>query len=101
MSTQTGDYRAEREADVVLRSGSTVHVRPVRADDAEALRAFLDGVSTRVDLAALLAMASRSWVVASALDVDYADRFGAVVETASIGSATRNATSARSESMRE
>ncbi|MGA9372459.1 MAG: GNAT family N-acetyltransferase, partial [Solirubrobacterales bacterium] len=34
-------YPAEREADVALRDGSTVHVRPVRADDEEALHAFL------------------------------------------------------------
>ena len=32
-------------ADVVLRDGSTVCVRPVRADEADALRAFLEGMS--------------------------------------------------------
>lgn len=32
-------------ADVVLRDGSTVCVRPVRADDGEALQAFLQGMS--------------------------------------------------------
>jgi acetate---CoA ligase (ADP-forming) len=34
-------YPTEREAEVVLRDGSTVHVRPVRADDEEALLEFL------------------------------------------------------------
>jgi L-amino acid N-acyltransferase YncA len=33
------------EADVVLRDGSTVHVRPVRAEDAAAVQAFLKGLS--------------------------------------------------------
>ena len=36
-----------RQADVVLRDGSTVHVRPVRATDAPAIRAFLEGLSPK------------------------------------------------------
>jgi RimJ/RimL family protein N-acetyltransferase len=35
------------EADVVLRDGSTVHVRPVRAEDAPAVRAFFERLSPR------------------------------------------------------
>ena len=35
------------EADVVLRDGSTVHVRPVRAEDAPAVRAFLEDLSPK------------------------------------------------------
>ena len=38
-------YPAHREADVVLRDGSTIHVRPVRSDDEEALFDFLRGLS--------------------------------------------------------
>ncbi|MDW8058763.1 MAG: GNAT family N-acetyltransferase [Thermomicrobium sp.] len=38
-------YPAHREADVVLRDGSTVHVRPVRPDDEAAIRAFYEGLS--------------------------------------------------------
>jgi acetate---CoA ligase (ADP-forming) len=34
-----------RDADVVLRDGSTVHVRPVRAEDAAAVQAFFKGLS--------------------------------------------------------
>jgi len=34
------EYPAEREADAVLRDGSTVHLRPVRPDDEPALRGF-------------------------------------------------------------
>ena len=33
------------EADVALRDGSTVHVRPVRAEDAAAVQAFFKGLS--------------------------------------------------------
>jgi acetate---CoA ligase (ADP-forming) len=33
------------EADVVLRDGSTVHVRPVRAEDAAAVHTFFKGLS--------------------------------------------------------
>lgn len=33
-------YPASWEADVVLRDGTTTHVRPIRPDDAEALQAF-------------------------------------------------------------
>ena len=35
------------QADVVLRDGSTVHVRPVRAEDAGAVRAFFERLSPR------------------------------------------------------
>ncbi len=34
------DYPGSWEADVVLRDGSTTHVRPIRPDDADALQAF-------------------------------------------------------------
>jgi L-amino acid N-acyltransferase YncA len=34
-----------RNGNVVLRDGSTVHVRPVRAEDAPAVRAFFEGLS--------------------------------------------------------
>jgi acetate---CoA ligase (ADP-forming) len=35
------------EADVVLRDGLTVHVRPVRAEDAAAVQAFFKGLSPK------------------------------------------------------
>ena len=40
-----GVYPAHREADVVLRDGSTVHVRPVRPDDVPALLEFYQSLS--------------------------------------------------------
>jgi RimJ/RimL family protein N-acetyltransferase len=36
-----------RNGDVVLRNGATVHVRPVRAQDAPAVRAFFERLSPR------------------------------------------------------
>jgi acetate---CoA ligase (ADP-forming) len=36
-----------RQADVVLRDGSTVHVRPVRAEDAAAVQIFFKGLSPK------------------------------------------------------
>ena len=41
----THPYPSHREADVVLRDGSTAHVRPVRPDDEPRLLAFLQGLS--------------------------------------------------------
>ena len=38
-------YPLEREAEIVLRDGSTVRVRPVRTGDKAQIRAFLDGLS--------------------------------------------------------
>jgi hypothetical protein len=38
-------YPAHREADVVLRDGSTLSVRPVRREDESRLRRFFDRLS--------------------------------------------------------
>ena len=42
---KTGNYPRELQAEIALRDGSTVHVRPVRADDTGEFRAFLNDVS--------------------------------------------------------
>ena len=42
------------KADVVLRDGSTVHVRPVTAEDAPAVRAFFEDLFAEVDRPAIL-----------------------------------------------
>ena len=41
------EYPVEWEADVVLRDGSTTHVRPIRAEDSEALQRFQMAQSER------------------------------------------------------
>ena len=72
-------YPAEREADVALRDGSTVHVRPIRAEDEGALFEFLEALdpSSRMfrffSLGVDLNAAARSMA-----DVDYAGRYGLV-----------------------
>jgi acetate---CoA ligase (ADP-forming) len=74
-------YPAHREADVVLHDGSTLRLRPVRPEDAEALRGFFEGLSLQsrafrffsgaIDLERAAAMLA---------DVDYADRYGLLAE---------------------
>lgn len=74
-------YPHEREADVALRDGSTVHVRPVRADDGAAIRAFLGHVSAESIAFRFFGTPNLDWVIDWSLDVDYADRFALVAET--------------------
>jgi len=75
-------YPAHREADVALRDGSTIHIRPVRADDEEAVLAFYRGLSERslwfrfFGGGPNLEKAAR-W----AIDVDYESRYGLVATT--------------------
>jgi acetate---CoA ligase (ADP-forming) len=76
-------YPADREAEIVLRDGSTVHVRPVRAEDKAAIRTFLEGVSADSIAFRFFGTINLNWVTDWAIDVDYADRFALVVETGS------------------
>lgn len=76
-------YPADREAEIALRDGSTVHVRPVRPDDKPAIRTFLDGVSEEAIGFRFFGAVNLEWVTKWAVDVDYADRFALVVETGS------------------
>jgi acetate---CoA ligase (ADP-forming) len=76
-------YPREREADVVLRDGSTVHVRPVRRDEEAAIRAFLTTVSPQSIAFRFFGTPNLEWVVAWSVDVDYADRYALVAETGS------------------
>ena len=77
----TSSYPSDREADVVLRDGTTVHVRPVRPGDGAEIRAFLEGVSDDSIGFRFFGMPNLGWATNWAVDVDYADRFGLVVET--------------------
>jgi acetyl coenzyme A synthetase (ADP forming)-like protein len=82
MSSVSQTYPAHREADVALRDGSTVHIRPVRPTDRDAVLTFLQGLSDEsrwfrffTAVVDLRQMAERS------VDVDYRDRY-ALVATA-------------------
>ena len=76
----TADYPRELETDVVLRDGSTIRVRPVRATDRDGLLGVPRGALARVALVPLLLRrrqpraGRRTW----AADVDYVDRLGLV-----------------------
>lgn len=74
-------YPREREADIVLRTGSTLHVRPVRAEDAAAIRKFLDAISPESISFRFFGIPNLEWVTSWAVDVDYTDRFALIAET--------------------
>jgi acetyl coenzyme A synthetase (ADP forming)-like protein len=76
-------YPSEREADIVLRNGSTLHVRPVRTQDAAVIRAFLEAVSAESIGFRFFGIPNLDWVTDWAVDVDYTDRFALVAETGS------------------
>ncbi|HEX2467587.1 MAG TPA: GNAT family N-acetyltransferase [Solirubrobacterales bacterium] len=72
-------YPAHREADVVLRDGSTAHVRPIRASDREALHAFYEALSPDSRAFRFFSGAvDLDEIAATAVDVDYNDRYGLV-----------------------
>jgi acetate---CoA ligase (ADP-forming) len=77
----TVPYPVEREADVVLRDGSTVQIRPVRTGDEPAIRAFVRDLSQESVGLRFFGAVDREWAASWCLDVDYADRFGLVAET--------------------
>ena len=79
--SRSARYPQESETDVVLRDGSTVHVRPVRPSDEEAIRTFLQGVSREAIGFRFFGAPDLNWVVSWSLDVDYVDRFALVAET--------------------
>ena len=74
-------YPVERQADIVLRDGATVRVRPVRAGDGEAMHAFLESVSPDSIWFRFFGAPSLNWATEWSVTVDYSDRFGLVVET--------------------
>ncbi|HEU4396275.1 MAG TPA: GNAT family N-acetyltransferase [Actinomycetota bacterium] len=72
-------YPRHREADVVLRDGSTVHVRPIRADDATAVHAFFEGLSPEsIALRFFSGFPNLDSAVRWATEVDYERRYGLV-----------------------
>jgi acetyl coenzyme A synthetase (ADP forming)-like protein len=73
-------YPRDREADVLLRDGSTVRVRPVRRDDDDAIRTFLTHISPESIAFRFFGIPSPEWVVRWSVDVDYTERFALVAE---------------------
>ena len=88
-------YPTERQADIVLRDGATVHVRPVRADDGPAMRSFLESVSPDSIWFRFFGTVNLDWAAKWSVNVDYADRFGLVVESGSPRAIVAHATYVR------
>jgi acetyl coenzyme A synthetase (ADP forming)-like protein len=77
-------YLADREADVVLRDGSTLHVRPVLQSDEGGLLDLLQGLSSEaVSYRFFSGGANLRQMARWAVDVDYNDRYGLVATTGS------------------
>lgn len=74
-----GAYPEQREADVALRDGSTVRVRPVRSEDRPALRTFLGELSDESRAFRFFSMGTNLDRAADwASEVDYDTRYGLV-----------------------
>ncbi|HEY8467625.1 MAG TPA: GNAT family N-acetyltransferase [Solirubrobacterales bacterium] len=72
-------YPAHLEADVMLRDGSTVRVRPVRPEDAEGIQALFEGLSEEARIFRFFTGAiAPNKAEALARDIDYVDRFALI-----------------------
>ncbi len=72
-------YPAGREADVVLRDGSTVRLRPVRPDDGAALRDFFGSLdSTSQAFRFFSGAVDLDGAARSMAEVDHEDRYGLI-----------------------
>jgi RimJ/RimL family protein N-acetyltransferase len=75
-------YPLHREADVVLRDGSTVHVRPARLADAPEIERLMKGLSDRSTwLRFFSGFPNLDKAVQWATEVDYERRYGLVATT--------------------
>jgi acetate---CoA ligase (ADP-forming) len=75
-----------RQADVVLRDGSTVHVRPVRATDAPAVHAFFEHLSPKsIGLRFFSSFPDLDRAVRWATDVDHPHRYGLIATSSADG----------------
>jgi acetate---CoA ligase (ADP-forming) len=75
----TALYPAHREATVVLRDGSTLRVRPIRADDEEELSRFFSKLSLESRVFRFFAAVTNAGAsIKRMMDVDYSARYGLV-----------------------
>jgi acetyl coenzyme A synthetase (ADP forming)-like protein len=74
--TDSAVYPAHREADVALRDGSTIHVRPVRPEDEGGVLDFLSGLSEQSRYFRFFSGAvDLKRAAARAVDVDYRSQY--------------------------
>jgi acetyl coenzyme A synthetase (ADP forming)-like protein len=78
VATSAATIPEGQSVDVALRGGSTVHIRPLTPDDRDAIRAFLERLSSDSIAFRFMGIPNLDWVVDWSLDVDYADRYGLV-----------------------
>src|SRR4051812_31714278 len=77
-----GEYPAHREADVVLRDGSTVHVRPIKPSDEPAMLGFLRSLSREsLTLRFFSPAVNLESMARQAANVDYVRGYGLVATT--------------------
>jgi acetate---CoA ligase (ADP-forming) len=79
--SQPANYPDASEADVALRDGSTLHIRPVAAEDRPAIDVFLRDLSQESVGFRFFGAVNLEWVAEWAVDVDYADRYALVAVT--------------------
>jgi acetyl coenzyme A synthetase (ADP forming)-like protein len=92
------NYPSHREADVALRTGATVHVRPVRPTDEQALLTFLRSLSDDSRVFRFFSGAADLETAARRQSqVDYVDTFGLVVTVGFGGQIVGHAMYARLE----
>jgi acetyl coenzyme A synthetase (ADP forming)-like protein len=72
------EYPSDREADVVLHDGSTVHVRPVRESDRPAVHEFLLGISRESIGFRFFGAANLNWATDWMVQVDYVSSYGLI-----------------------
>jgi acyl-CoA synthetase (NDP forming)/GNAT superfamily N-acetyltransferase len=83
---QAGAYPSAHDVDVALKDGSSLHVRPVRGTDTDAIRSFLEGLSPESIGFRFFGSPNLDWVCDWSVDVDYADRYALVAVTGQAGS---------------
>lgn len=71
-------YPTASEVDVALRDGSSLHIRPVTADDRPAIDVFLRSLSPEAIGFRFFGAVDLDWAANWAVDVDYADRYALV-----------------------
>jgi acetate---CoA ligase (ADP-forming) len=99
--TLPSDYPPRRVVDVVLRDGSTIHIRPVQPTDQEAIADFLEGLS--VEARALRFFSASVDLAAEAerfVSVDYHDRYAIVATSGLVQTVVGHAMYTRSDSDR-
>ena len=78
-------YPAHREATVVLRDGSTLAVRPIRAEDEAELSRFFSSLSLKSLVSRFFGVANADAMAKTFAKVDYSSRYGIVAMAGTAG----------------